>query len=859
MELKQETLIRLAQSDIAELHLSVPAWEDLSKPPANRGFVRHGEVARATSYLPKGAKVEYGIHADPFMQGGADHLLLWGARNSMQNLFLPMWNAEATPKLLRREDEPWQFMTYHAFLRRRDSSFAIEEIRFVAMNGTEPQSIEVLSNGDWVRADDVLWAVVGQPVLWDGQLPSLGDLAARTYDLRHIWRLHWEKREGEAGDCDRDAAIHAELMDLLWSNRETPVETRGCLLGGVAAEYGLTVEDGYLHSSMGVDAQGNIILLAKHASLHDLGSAQRSAGACRAILLDNGGSVGYAYSVRDRPLRFVGNGSYFRPVGHAVIVATLRHSLVEKPFCKKARLGFAAAAISHQPASKGDTFVDAVGCDLRGRAETNVDILFDGPYGQTHLAVPRLPDDSQADAACAELAAVAINNHAMLLGVRGARILADDGFVHSVRRRFKQRFDRVQPGAGIESGCVSDYLSVFNDHPFEIRGGAGDLPSSSDRQAEEHTEASVCATPDALAIGVDIGSGNTKILLTRGSEELKRTEFSTRNTEGPTTTQYLLSTISKEANELCSAAGVQVKDVACMGVTWPGAVRAGCIAGSSNLLREMEDLQGKDGNLNLRALAEFRDLPARIRECIGIGFPVYLINDGGAIASFLAGRQSLRNVLFVQLGTSIAGGYVDGLGRSGYLAELSRFVLDLATNAPVHTFTRITGLSRQTASGAALKRLLTDAGIEDFEGMPLTRFNPGEFASAILGAESTRAFIEPTRNVVKAVGRNLGRLLACVSEHLPLQHVLLSGGLISNSGLHRNDRIKDNRLVQPIVRATWEELHKACPNVSLNVVEASSGRVSCRSVDELGDAAPTVDRHLGAMAAADYALHTLQD
>jgi hypothetical protein len=187
-------------------------------------------------------------------------------------------------------------------------------------------------------ATDIEWAVIGQALVWDGVIPSVAELAAYTYDLRHVWRLRWEDWQ----DCPADQAIHAEMMTVFLQNLSAPPTDRAAALAGLAGRHALPVTTGYLHSSVGLTSAGDLVLLMKTASLAELGQTHAKLGSRRAILLDNGGSVGAAYwsrfewekkgwaGIRDRPA-FLGNGSYFRPRGHAVLFAELARDLPEGP------------------------------------------------------------------------------------------------------------------------------------------------------------------------------------------------------------------------------------------------------------------------------------------------------------------------------------------------------------------------------------------------------------------------------------------------------------------------------------------------------------------------------------------------
>ncbi len=341
--LRQQTLIRLDPADLVSLVWSVPAWEELTREPAASGLVRHGGVAQAVNYLPKSMKVAYSEHAASYLQGLGDEsgnqprtLLAFGSRNTFQNLGLPGWHADRMPRLLCRRDEPWAHWEYHAFCGLKDGGAELRRIHFEPDPGGQPQHV---SGGEGSENfTDVKWAVTGQPLVWDGVVSSVTTLAGNTYDIRHLWALRWEAWQ----KCPGDFSIYQEMMSCFMRNLAASVTTRGESMLEIAARYRVPPAEGYLHSSLGMTDSGELLLLMQTGSIIDVANSQRALGARRAILLDNGGSVGVGYwsryewqrigwtNLRDRPT-FIGNGSYFRPRAHSVVIVELRTDLPDGP------------------------------------------------------------------------------------------------------------------------------------------------------------------------------------------------------------------------------------------------------------------------------------------------------------------------------------------------------------------------------------------------------------------------------------------------------------------------------------------------------------------------------------------------
>jgi hypothetical protein len=119
-------------------------------------------------------------------------------------------------------------------------------------------------------------------------------------------------------------------MDSFMTHLHDPVQVRMAAMAEIAARFSLRVQDGYLHSTLGVRENGDLVLLIQRGSLAQLGSAQMALGARRAILLDNGGSSGYAVWAPEKVRRgafdspvYVGNATYFRPHAHSLGILEL--------------------------------------------------------------------------------------------------------------------------------------------------------------------------------------------------------------------------------------------------------------------------------------------------------------------------------------------------------------------------------------------------------------------------------------------------------------------------------------------------------------------------------------------------------
>jgi hypothetical protein len=343
---RYKTIIEIPQSCIRAVRCVMPSADELMNPtnPARAGLVRHGALGTPINHVPMAYKHPYGIHVQDYLksinsleQRVRRAILLLGSRNSFQNLLLPLW---IRGQLLCRPDEPWRSTIYTALCKLISGISVIQKIRFRESNGN------IIAVGE--NREAVEWAVTGQPLLFRGEIPPLSLLAAMTYDQRHVFHLLWEGWQTELfPEFAWHKEAHDELMEAFMRNLSQDVKVRAAALWESAARRGLQIEEGYLHSSLGLRQDGSLISVMMTGSLHDHGRLQRELGAESAVLLDNGGSVSAAYwSAKDwqqsafekqnppQPV-FFGGGSYFRDAALTTLLFDLNADILEEPFCPR--------------------------------------------------------------------------------------------------------------------------------------------------------------------------------------------------------------------------------------------------------------------------------------------------------------------------------------------------------------------------------------------------------------------------------------------------------------------------------------------------------------------------------------------
>lgn len=165
----------------------------------------------------------------------------------------------------------------------------------------------------------------------------------------------------------------------------------------------------------------------------------------------------------------------------------------------------------------------------------------------------------------------------------------------------------------------------------------------------------------------------------------------------------------------------------------------------------------------------------RAAEAMG-GVPLVAANDGDVTA--LAGAMQLHDgcVLGIAMGTSQAGGYVDGGGRlPGWFNELAFAPVDLSPRAAVDEWSGDRGVGGQYFSQEAVIRLATAAGIALDDAM-----TPAEKLAAV--QRRAEAGDERALAVFRDIGTYLGHTLPLYAAIYELRHVLVLGRVASGAG-----------------------------------------------------------------------------
>ncbi|HEU0038193.1 MAG TPA: ROK family protein, partial [Verrucomicrobiae bacterium] len=158
------------------------------------------------------------------------------------------------------------------------------------------------------------------------------------------------------------------------------------------------------------------------------------------------------------------------------------------------------------------------------------------------------------------------------------------------------------------------------------------------------------------------------------------------------------------------------------------------------------------------------------------GVPFEVVNDGEVTA--LAGSMALgRNaVLGMALGTSTAGGWVNGEGNiTSWISELAFVPVDYNPNAARDEWSGDYGVAAQYFSQQAVGRLLPVAGIEASKDMPLPE--KLKLVQSLMAQGDARP-----RKIYQTIGVYLGYQIAHFADFYPLKNLLILGRVTSGQG-----------------------------------------------------------------------------
>ena len=200
-----------------------------------------------------------------------------------------------------------------------------------------------------------------------------------------------------------------------------------------------------------------------------------------------------------------------------------------------------------------------------------------------------------------------------------------------------------------------------------------------------------------------------------------------------------------------------------------------------------------------------------IAKTFGENVPIEVANDGDVTA--LAGAMDLgdNNVLGVAMGTSEAGGYVDGNGNiTGWLNELAFVPVDYNKDAMLDEWSGDYGCGVKYFSQDAVIKLAPAAGIElDENASPAEKLKVVQ-KKMIEGHEGAAKIYE-------TIGAYFGYAVAYYALFYDIKHVLLMGRVSSGEG--------GSILYKNAEKVLAEEFPELAKKITIHLPDESSRRV----------------------------------
>ena len=205
-----------------------------------------------------------------------------------------------------------------------------------------------------------------------------------------------------------------------------------------------------------------------------------------------------------------------------------------------------------------------------------------------------------------------------------------------------------------------------------------------------------------------------------------------------------------------------------------------------------------------------KDMFLNIQKEMG-GVPIEVANDGDVTA--LAGAMDLNdtNILGIAMGTSEAGGYVDGNGNiTGWLNELAFVPADYSPDGAVDEWSGDYGCGVKYFSQDAVIKLAPAAGIILDEKM-----TPAEKLKVVqdLHAEGHKG----AAAIFETIGCYLGYSIAHYSDFYDIKHILILGRVTSGEG--------GNIIIKAAQDVLNQEFPEVYAKIKLHLPDESNRRV----------------------------------
>lgn len=336
----------------------------------------------------------------------------------------------------------------------------------------------------------------------------------------------------------------------------------------------------------------------------------------------------------------------------------------------------------------------------------------------------------------------------------------------------------------------ADFMSGVYEKPFEVIGVAyNEVPPS------QEVSKRVGRNLNGCRIGFDAGGSDRKVSAVVDGEPIWSEEvvwLPKVNSDPDYHYNGILSAFKSAAEKM--------PRVDAIGVSSAGIYVANRTMVASLFLKVPKDaFEAKVKDIYIRAAKEIGDIPLEVA------------NDGDVTA--LAGAMELNanGVLGIAMGTSEAGGFVDGEGNiTGWLNELAFVPVDLNPEAMIDEWSGDIGCGVKYFSQDCVIKLAPAAGIElDKNATPAEKL---KVVQKLMLENDDRA-----RGIYESIGCYLANGLALYSEFYDFKHVLLMGRVVSGEG--------GNIIHAEAKRILDEEYPELAAKISLHLPDEKSRRV----------------------------------
>jgi hypothetical protein len=327
LALYQELKLIIPKCLLKAVHLSFPKWSDMVACHS-KGFVRDPQRAAPSKKLP------YRDYDPSFLLPYDEHfrllnipadtpLLAIGNGNLGNNLRFIAYSQVQGLFALPGEDTIDSNREYACLFVDPEGQLVIEK--------------QIFPKGKPKSDLGINWATSGQPIVWDSDVVPIYENITEFYDLRHVFHLPTEAQIDEATkrvarkQLDELMAVYMDVFPLQHQ------EANARLIRKVM-ELNLKREPNYLHSAIGMNAE-SVFVVQRHGLVEDIARTLVNLRAERALLLDQGGSVGTYFRSNPRlegeflPGSFIFTSHYFRNRRLSIIVFVLAKGNVSEASC----------------------------------------------------------------------------------------------------------------------------------------------------------------------------------------------------------------------------------------------------------------------------------------------------------------------------------------------------------------------------------------------------------------------------------------------------------------------------------------------------------------------------------------------